>query len=84
MQHLSYNRTEYFLSGRGGNIAPWLIPTFPFDKVPEGSMKFYGEFVTGWGGFIQMDLTHEGLLAKYIDGVGRIRYETWLKRKTAV
>lgn len=84
MQHLSYNRTEYFLSGRGGNIAPWLLPKFPFDKVPEGSMKFYGEFVTGWGGFILMEASHDGLVSTFIDGVGRNRYESKLKRKTAV
>jgi hypothetical protein len=54
MQHLSYNRTEHYLSGRAGNIAPWLLPSDKFlDKVPEGSMKFYGQFVTSWGGFVK-------------------------------
>ena len=47
-------------------------------------MKYYGEFITGWGGFIQMELTHDGILAQYIDGLGTNKYETRLIRKTAV
>ena len=61
MQHLSYNRTEYILSGRGNLIAPWVPPKFPFDKVPEGSMKVYGEFIFGWGGFVMMEASQEQL-----------------------
>jgi len=32
-----------------------ILPSI-FDKVPEGSMKFYGQFLTGWGGFVMMEV----------------------------
>jgi len=48
MQHLSYNRTEYYLSGRGGNIYPGAMPPGEFPKTSFLGRDFCIKYLKVW------------------------------------